>query len=187
MYATICDDHLFGTLLQAHPHAHKLAQRQRDVDFFLPGWAPDVRTCYKSPLPFLLVSQTLAVSDTRVKLTSICVARVGHSSRPRHATGQRQRAARTQKPPDTCFCVSYHFSIICISFISQTRSSELTLSEHRGTGWWNIVICGSLTEISCNMRRCTFGFIVCDDTMEEMNWSWVSRVNVRCCYHFGLY
>ncbi len=35
-----------------------------------------------------LVSQTLAVRETHVELTSICVARVGHSSRPRHATRQ---------------------------------------------------------------------------------------------------
>ncbi len=39
-----------------------------------------------------------------------------------HKTSQRAR--RMQKPHDTCFCVSYHFSIICISFISQTQSCE---------------------------------------------------------------
>lgn len=104
------------SLVHAQTHT-KIARR-----WLLPGWALGVRTRYKSPLPFLLVSQTVAVSDTRVKLTSICVARVGHSSCPRHATGQRQRAARTQRVPDTCFCVSYHFSIICISFISRRRA-----------------------------------------------------------------
>lgn len=96
-----------------------------------------------------------------------------------HKTSQWAR--RMQKPHDTCFCVSYHFSIICISFISQTQSCEpawqacsLSYEGRREretqadeTLWFVLFWHRWLT--TCNAVHWPY----CVRTEREMNTSWV--------------
>lgn len=189
--------HLFGrhTSIYFLSHTHKLAKIEWDRLFSLfSGWALDVRWCYKTPLPFPLVSQTLAVSETHVELTSICVARVGHSSRPRHATRQVSEQGGCKSHMTLAFV--YHI-------IFQSSAFHLSL-RHRAASQHGrparLVMEGGERETHRLMKRrdlcfsdrdglqhakLCVGLIVCEDRKWDeykLSWGWMSIVVV----FFGL-
>lgn len=185
--------HPFGrhTSIYFLSHTHKIAKIEWDRLFSLfSGWALDVRWCYKTPLPFPLVSQTLAVSETHVELTSICVARVGHSSRPRHATRQASEQGGCKSHMTLAFV--YHI-------IFQSSAFHLSL-RHRAASQHGrpvrLVMEGGERETHRLMKRCDLCFsdrdslqhpmlcvgrIVCEDRKWDeykLSWGWMSIVVV---------
>lgn len=109
-----------------------------------------------------------------------------------HKTSQWAR--RMQKPHDTCFCVSYHFSIICISFISQTQSCEPVWQA-------SSLSYGGCRERNRLMKHCDLCFSDRDGLQhamlsvglivyEDRRGRWIQvelGVDVHCCFHFVSY
>lgn len=148
----------------------------------------------QDPLLFPLVSQTLAVSETHVELTSICVARVGHSSRPRHATRQASEQGRCKSHMTLAFVYhiifqssAFHLSLRHRAASQRGRPVCLVMEGvERDIGWWNSVICAFLTEMAYNMQCCALA-LLCMRT-ERGRWIQVELgVDVHCCFHLVSY
>ncbi len=191
--ATVYDDRLspvWHTAAYFLSHTYKHAKIERDRLFFLSQDEPSMLED---------VTRPSRQSDTRCQRNT-CRANehLCSSGRPLippkacHKTSQWAR--RMQKPHDTCFCVSYHFSIICIWFISQTQSCEpvwqacsLSYREYRERHRLMKLcdLCFSDRDGLQHAMLC-IGLIVYEDRKREMNTSWAG-VDVHCCFHFVSY
>lgn len=138
--------------------------------------------------------QTLAVSKTHVELTSICVAGVSHSSRPRHAKRQASEQGGCKSHMTLAFVYhiifqssAFHLSLRHRAASQHGRPVRLVMEGvERDTGWWNTVICAFLTEMAYNMQCCALALL--GMRTERGRWIQVELgVDVHCCFHFVSY